>query len=62
MSNQNGKGSKPRPTNKKEYDQNYDSINWGKKVNEKNNSVKLENEFLIHCLEDSLKTFQKPNS
>ncbi len=40
MSNQNGKGSKPRPTNKKQYDKNYDSINWGKKVNEKNNSVK----------------------
>ena len=40
MSNQNGKGSKPRPTNKKQYDKNYDSINWTKKVNEKNNSVK----------------------
>jgi len=26
MSNQNGKGSKPRPTNKKQYDKNYDSI------------------------------------
>lgn len=24
--NQAGKGSKPRPTNKKEYDKNYDSI------------------------------------
>ena len=31
MSNQNGKGSKPRPTNKKQYDKNYDSINWGDK-------------------------------
>ena len=41
MSNQNGKGSKPRPTNKKQYDQNYDLINWNKKVNEKNNSVKV---------------------
>lgn len=26
MSNQNGKGSKCRPVNKKEYDKNYDSI------------------------------------
>jgi hypothetical protein len=26
MSNQNGKGSKPRPTNKKQYDKNYDDI------------------------------------
>lgn len=42
MSNQNGKGSRPRPTNKKEYDKNYDSINWGKK-DEKNNPVKSRN-------------------
>lgn len=39
--NQAGKGSKPRPTNKKEYDKNFDSINWGKKKpDEKNNSIK----------------------
>ena len=30
MSNQNGKGSKPRPVNKKEYDKNFDKI-FGKK-------------------------------
>ena len=37
MSNQNqaGKGSKQRPTNKKEYDKNYDSINWGDKKKSK---------------------------
>ncbi len=42
MSNhQNGKGSKPRPTNKKIYDKNFDSINWGsKKPDEKNNPIK----------------------
>ncbi len=25
---QNGKGDKPRPTKKSEYDKNYDNINW----------------------------------
>ena len=32
MSNtvQNGKGSKPRPVDKKKYDENFDSIKWGK--------------------------------
>jgi hypothetical protein len=25
---QNGKGSKPRPVDKKKYDQNFDSIKW----------------------------------
>jgi hypothetical protein len=30
MSNhQNGKGSKPRPVNKKVYNSNFDDINWG---------------------------------
>ena len=39
--NQAGKGSKPRPVNKKQYDKNFDSINWGnKKPDEKNNSIK----------------------
>lgn len=31
QSHQNGKGSKPRPVNKKQYNSNYDSINWGTK-------------------------------
>ena len=26
------KGSKQRPTNKTKYDQNYDDINWSKKI------------------------------
>lgn len=32
MSNtvQNGKGSKPRPVDKKKYDENFDSIKWSK--------------------------------
>ena len=29
--NSAGKGYRPRPTNKKQYDKNYDSINWGDK-------------------------------
>lgn len=28
MSNQAGKGDKPRPTNKAKYVSNYDGINW----------------------------------
>ena len=28
MSNQAGKGDKPRPTNKVKYVSNYDEINW----------------------------------
>lgn len=36
MSNhQNGKGSKPRPVNKKVYNSNYDKINWSDKKNKK---------------------------
>ena len=36
MSNhQNGKGSKPRPTDKKQYDKNFDAINWGDKKKNK---------------------------
>lgn len=34
MSNQKtqaGKGDKPRPVKKSEYNKNYDAINWGKK-------------------------------
>lgn len=36
MSNNNqstgaGKGDSPRPVNKRQWDENYDSINWGKK-------------------------------
>lgn len=33
MSNNNnhaGKGDKPRPVNKKQYNDNYDSIDWGR--------------------------------
>jgi hypothetical protein len=29
---QNGKGSKPRPADKKKYDENFDSIKWSKKT------------------------------
>ena len=29
--NQNGKGDKPRPVSKKQYDKNYESINWKRK-------------------------------
>jgi len=29
--NQNGKGDKPRPVSKKQYNKNYESINWKKK-------------------------------
>jgi hypothetical protein len=45
MSNQNrqaGKGDKPRPVKKSEYNKNYDAINWGnkkKKTDETNNPV-----------------------
>ena len=28
---QNGKGDKPRPTDKNIYNKNYDKINWNKK-------------------------------
>jgi hypothetical protein len=30
-----GKGDKPRPVDKKEYDNNYDQIVWNKEENEK---------------------------
>lgn len=33
--NQAGKGDKPRPVNKNQYDKNYDSINWGHKPRKK---------------------------
>jgi hypothetical protein len=29
--NQAGKGDRYRPVNKKKYDSNFDSINWGRK-------------------------------
>lgn len=29
--NQNGKGDKPRPVSKKQYDKNYESIDWKRK-------------------------------
>lgn len=29
--NSAGKGDRPRPTNKKQYDSNYDAINWHRK-------------------------------
>ena len=32
---QNGKGSKPRPVKKSQYDKNYDSIDWGVKKKKK---------------------------
>ena len=28
---QNGKGDNPRPTNKNQYNKNYESINWKKR-------------------------------
>ena len=28
----NGKGDKPRPSDKNQYDQNYESINWSKEI------------------------------
>jgi hypothetical protein len=33
--NQNGKGSKPRPTNIKQYGQNFDTIDWNKNKDKK---------------------------
>ena len=35
---QAGKGSKPRPINKKQYNSNYEGINW-KKLNEDKKSI-----------------------
>ena len=36
-----GKGDSYRKVDKKQYDKNFDSINWGKKKpDEKNNSIK----------------------
>lgn len=32
-----GKGDKPRPTNKKTYDENFDQINWNRNDDQKNN-------------------------
>lgn len=38
----NGKGSRPRPTNLKKYEENYDSINWHRpSVNSKEERVFL---------------------
>lgn len=39
-SNQAGKGSKPRPVKKSQYNKNYDSIDWGrsKKTKEPKNT------------------------
>jgi hypothetical protein len=31
IKNQNGKGDKPRPFSKKQYNTNYESINWKKR-------------------------------
>jgi hypothetical protein len=31
-----GKGCKPRPTNKKKFDNNWDSINWKSKTKKEN--------------------------
>ena len=38
-----GKGDKPRVSNKKKYDENWDKI-FGKKSNKKRDSVEVENE------------------
>ena len=38
-----GKGDKPRISNKKKYDENWDKI-FGKKSNKKRDSVEVENE------------------
>jgi len=35
IKSQNGKGSSPRPVNKKTYNSNYDKINWGDKKKSK---------------------------
>jgi hypothetical protein len=32
MSNQAGKGDKPRPTNKSTYDSNFDKIKWSQET------------------------------
>lgn len=38
---QNGKGSRPRPTNKKIWDENFDDISWNhKKKSDKKNKPK----------------------
>jgi len=40
---QNGKGSKPRPIDKKKYDQNFDSIVWKTAIKtKKQKHVKLK--------------------
>lgn len=37
---QNGKGSKPRPVNKKKYNENWDLINWNPKPKRSSKEVK----------------------
>jgi hypothetical protein len=37
-----GKGDKPRPVNKKTYNENFDQINWNRNDNQKNDTeIKL---------------------
>lgn len=38
--NQAGKGSKPRPVKKTQFDKNYDAINWTNKEKDKQKSKK----------------------
>jgi hypothetical protein len=33
-----GKGDKPRPVNKKTYNENFDQINWSRNDNQKNDT------------------------
>ncbi len=37
--NQAGKGDKPRNCFSEQYRNNYESINWSKKINEKNKNI-----------------------
>ena len=40
MSNQAGKGDKPRPVKKQQFDQNFDKIVWKKSINKESNTKK----------------------
>jgi hypothetical protein len=39
-----GKGDKPRPVNKKTYNENFDQINWNRNDKSKNN-IEIKNSF-----------------
>jgi hypothetical protein len=40
MSNQAGKGDKPRPVNKKAYNENFDGIAWSKEIKKPSKQIK----------------------